>query len=129
MIIKSKIKVRIKQQESQAINSLNIRTDHMTQEQKTFLAATVKKFSSLFFEPNEKLTYTTKVKGEIRTTSDSPVYTKCYPYPMSLKEEVEKEVQKLLEDGIIRPSRSPYNSPVWIVPKKWTRAVKESTEW
>ncbi|GBP10271.1 Retrovirus-related Gag polyprotein from transposon HMS-Beagle [Eumeta japonica] len=41
-----------------------------------------------------------------------------YPYPMALKSEVEKQINKLLEDGIIRPSRSPYNSPVWIVDKK-----------
>lgn len=37
---------------------------------------------------------------------------------MSLKNEIEKQVKALLDDGIIRPSRSPYNSPVWIVPKK-----------
>lgn len=37
---------------------------------------------------------------------------------MSLKNEVERQVNKLLEDGIIRPSHSPYNSPVWIVNKK-----------
>lgn len=37
---------------------------------------------------------------------------------MALKKEVEKEINKLLVDGIIRPTKSPYNSPVWIVPKK-----------
>lgn len=37
---------------------------------------------------------------------------------MSLKDEVNKQISELLANGIIRPSRSPYNSPVWIVPKK-----------
>jgi len=37
---------------------------------------------------------------------------------MSLKDEVERQIAELLRDGIIRPSRSSYNSPVWVVPKK-----------
>ena len=77
--------------------------------QKANMNAITKKFSTLFMEPNEKLTYTT---GGIRTTSNTPVYTKSYPYPTSLRSEVEKQVTALINDGIIRPSRSPYNSPV-----------------
>lgn len=45
-------------------------------------------------------------------------FCKSYPYPQALKQEVNKQVKKLLNDGIIRLSHSPYNSPVWIVPKK-----------
>lgn len=37
---------------------------------------------------------------------------------MPLKKEIDKQISELLNDGIIRPSKSPYNSPVWIVPKK-----------
>lgn len=90
----------------------------MTEKQKQSMSELVTKQHELFLDPDEKLTYTTKVIGEIRTTSDTPVYTKFYPYPMSLKGEIEKQIEKLLSDGIIRTSKSPYNSPVWIVPKK-----------
>ena len=38
--------------------------------------------------------------------------------PYSKRKEVEKEVQKMLEMGIIEPSNSPYNSPIVIVKKK-----------
>lgn len=31
---------------------------------------------------------------------------------------MDRQIGELLSEGIIRPSRSPYNSPVWIVPKK-----------
>ena len=34
-----------------------------------------------------------------------------------MKEEVKKQVRQLITDGIISPSRSPYYSPVWVVPK------------
>ena len=31
-----------------------------------------------------------------------------------------KEIKNLLRNGIIRPSRSPYNNPIWVVDKKDT---------
>jgi len=39
---------------------------------------------------------------------------------MGVADFVNKETKALLKDGIIRPSRSPYNSPVWVVDKKGT---------
>lgn len=118
MMIHPSIKIPLKQQESNCVNNINIRTTHMSAPQKEKLLEIINKCPTLFSDPNEKLTYTTRVVGEIRTSNSDPVYSKSYPYPMCLKQEVEKEVKKLLEDGIIRPSRSPYNSPVWVVPKK-----------
>ncbi|KAH8295567.1 hypothetical protein KR054_009054 [Drosophila jambulina] len=35
-----------------------------------------------------------------------------------MRGEVENQVDELLREGIIRPSKSPYNSPIWVVPKK-----------
>ncbi|KAH1028397.1 hypothetical protein HUJ05_001751 [Dendroctonus ponderosae] len=32
--------------------------------------------------------------------------------------EIQNQIQKLLDDNIIRPSICPYSAPVWIVPKK-----------
>ena len=118
MLIKNSKRVPIKQQISKSVNNLEAKTEHLTKDQKEKLQTLCKQYSTLFAEPNEKLTYTTTVKAEIRTTNNSPIYSRSYPYPMSLKSEVEKQINKLLEDGIIRPSRSPYNSPVWIVDKK-----------
>lgn len=62
--------------------------------------------------------FTTTIEATIRTITEEPIYTKQYPYPYSDKEFVDKEVQKLLEGGIIEKSFSPYSSPIWLVPKK-----------
>ena len=51
-------------------------------------------------------------------TGDSPPI-RCTPYkvPQTPEEEVNKEITKMLEMGIIRPSTSPWAFPVLIVPK------------
>lgn len=118
MTLHPNLHIPLKQHISETVNSINIRTTHLSQEQSSRLKLILKNCSKLLTEPDEKLTYTSTVKGEIRTKTDDPVYSRSYPYPMALKGEVEKEVNKLLKDGIIRPSKSAYNSPVWIVPKK-----------
>lgn len=63
------------------------------------------------------LPFNTKVKAEIRTENNNPIWTRQFPYPMSCNDFVNSEIEKLLKDGIIRPSHSPYNSPIWVVPK------------
>lgn len=67
---------------------------------------------------SENLPFTTTIRASIRTKDEEPVYTKQYPYPYSDKEFVDSEIQKLLQNGIIEKSFSPYNSPIWIVAKK-----------
>lgn len=64
------------------------------------------------------LPFRTDIKGEIRTLSDNAVYSKQYPYPHSVNNFVNKEINRMLDENIIRPSKSPYNSPVWVVGKK-----------
>ena len=117
-ILKNEYKFNLHQLEAQEVHKLDIRCSHLTPIQNNRLKEMIRSCPNLFSDPDEKLTFTTNVKGEIRTTSDDPVYTKTYPYPMALKNEIEKQINELLRDGIIRPSKSPYNSPVWIVSKK-----------
>ena len=118
MLVQNKIKIPLKQLIANQVNNTNIRTDHMNDEQRSRMEKIIDKYKNLCSEPDAKLTFTTKVVGTIRTITENPVYSKFYSYPIALRKEVEEQVEKLLEDDIIRPSRSPYNSPVWVVPKK-----------
>ena len=47
-----------------------------------------------------------------------PIHTPLCKLSTLELEEVKKQIQDMLENGIIRPSESPYGTPVLFVPKK-----------
>ncbi|GBP02397.1 Retrovirus-related Pol polyprotein from transposon gypsy [Eumeta japonica] len=66
------------------------------------------------------LPFTSTIEASIRTTTNDPIWAKQYPGNMNDMEFVNNEIEKLLKDGIIRKSYSPYNSPMLTVHKKGT---------
>ena len=95
-----------------------LRTDHLNSQEKILLNKLCNDYSDIFLKPGDKLTFTSKVKHEIKTSDNVPVHTKSYRFPYVHKEEVQRQINEMLEKGIIRPSCSPWSSPIWIVPKK-----------
>jgi RNase H-like domain found in reverse transcriptase/Reverse transcriptase (RNA-dependent DNA polymerase) len=95
-----------------------IRTQHLNTEERERIIELCSQFRDVFYYENSDLTFTSKVKHQIRTTDDRPIYSKSYRYPRAMQQEINDQIQKLLDDKIIRPSISPYSSPVWVVPKK-----------
>ena len=54
----------------------------------------------------------------IELTTKEPIRVKPYPMPYAKRQPVQEEIGKMLEAGIIEPSRSEYNSPIVLVRKK-----------
>ena len=58
------------------------------------------------------------MKHRILTEGQRPIRQKPYRIPPALKEEVSKELQELLEVGIVEKSTSEWSSPIVVVKKK-----------
>ena len=78
----------------------------------------LRKFPYLFLLNGDKFLGTDLTMHDIPTVDDVPINSKQYRYPPVHKAEVRRQITKLLEARVIGPSSSPYNSPLWIVPKK-----------
>lgn len=48
----------------------------------------------------------------------TPIYTKQYRLPHAQKSELDKQIKNMLDTGIIEEARSPWSSPLLLVPKK-----------
>jgi hypothetical protein len=95
-----------------------IRCNHLSESEKRQLCLLVQKYSKTLKTPDNELQATNLLNHKINTIDDNPVYSRNYRYPYAYQEAIRIEVEKLIKDKIIRTSNSPYNSPLWVVPKK-----------
>lgn len=78
-------------------------------------------YNDVFFrkDAGDKLENTVvKTEFEIVTKPCLPQAKKIYRIPEAHRTEVEKQMNELLKQNIIRPSTSPWNAPVYVVSKK-----------
>lgn len=95
-----------------------LRISHLNDEETDALLHICADYSDIFHLPDDQLTHTTVTEHTITTNTQTPIQTKTYRFPECHKEEVKKQINKMLEQNIIAPSSSPWSSPIWVVPKK-----------
>ncbi|GAU49705.1 hypothetical protein TSUD_182030 [Trifolium subterraneum] len=78
----------------------------------------LQKFSKLFQKPTTLPPPRTTNHAIHLLPNSQPVNVRPYRYPYFQKYEIEKQVTEMLSNGIIRPSTSPFSSPVLLVKKK-----------
>ena len=97
----------------------SLRTDHLNDEERKSLRELCFDYQDVFYLPGDRLSATNAARHTIQLEPGvSPINTHPYRLPESQKEEVDRQVKQLLEEGIIAKSESPWNSPLLVVPKK-----------
>ena len=86
---------------------------------KTQVADILTKYSDVVALDGDALGKTDLIRHKIDIPPDAPpIYIPAYRVAHTQKPMMEQEVQKMLKDGTIEPSRSPWSFPLLLVPKK-----------
>jgi len=87
-------------------------------EERKLLVQACSNYQDIFYLPGDKLSSTVEARHSINVEpGKEPINTRPYRLPETQKIEVDKQVKKLLQEGIIEESNSPWNSPILLVPK------------
>ena len=76
-----------------------------------------REFEAVFYQEGEPLAATGRVRHRIELLDKGPVWVPARRYPEAQMGIIDQEIRQMLREGIIRPSVSPYSSPLWVVPK------------
>ena len=96
---------------------LNATCKHLSDSEKVQLNRLLVSYEDLFVSKGDPLGRTDRVKHSIRVEGP-PIRQPLRRTPRALKEVVDAETQKMLKEGVIRESNSPWSSPVVLVQKK-----------
>lgn len=135
VVLNSKLKIRSEPLSNFSVFNLiswnNITSDRLTKleseinfdnlncDEQTSILKICREFNDIFYLSGDKLTTTNAIQHNINLIPHSKiVHKKPYRFPEAVKPTVEKHINELLENNIIEPSISPWNSPLLIVPKK-----------
>ena len=80
--------------------------------------ALISKYKDIFASNPRKPTPVRNMTHRIITNDAQPVRMKPYRIAHAWDKEVSDQVQQMLDNGIIRPSSSPWNAPVILVKRK-----------
>src|SRR6266542_2023731 len=107
-----KLQKKIKKKEIILNNELSKEEQHQLNE-------LLKEFEDIIsIDENPRLGRTEIIKHEIRVT-ENPIKGRPYPVKDNKREKwMKEEIERMLKDGIIKKSKSPWASPVVLVSKK-----------
>jgi len=95
----------------------NVELNHLPKEQKSRFLDLLHKYDHIFATSIAELGFTDVIRHRI-IDNDQPVYRRPYRIPITQRPILDKMIDELSQAGIIRPSTSPYCSPVLLVKKK-----------
>ncbi|GFT76580.1 hypothetical protein TNCV_3678191 [Trichonephila clavipes] len=84
----------------------------LSDEHRNKLSELLRKFSGLFTKTDKSTATKTNVKHRIFTGDHAPINQRAYRVSPTERRIIHEEVQKMLDEGIVQPSESPWSSPI-----------------
>ncbi|XP_065939476.1 uncharacterized protein [Magallana gigas] len=88
---------------------------NLTAEQMDQIQRLVEEFGDIFTDVPKR---THLMKHSFKTSTEVPIQMKPYPIPYALQDKVKRELQQMMDLGIIEETDSPYSAPVVLIKKK-----------
>lgn len=111
--------VRSKSKITRTLTPLSsIELDHVARQHKQQLRQLIESHRDLFVVSSKDLGSTDLIKMQIDTGNTLPISSRLYRVPLSQQKVVDEHVKEMLDNGIIRHSRSAWSSLVVLVVKK-----------
>ncbi|XP_065921959.1 uncharacterized protein [Magallana gigas] len=88
---------------------------NQTAEQMDQIQRLVEAFGDIFTDVPKR---THLMKHSLKTSTEVPIQMKPYPIPYALQNKVKRELQQMMDLGIIEETNSPYSAPVVLIKKK-----------
>lgn len=101
-----------------AIDFSNMSWSTLSVDQEYQVKVLLQKHSDVFSQGEGDIGCTTLVEHQIHLNDDVPIRQRYRRLPPSQYDQVKAHIQQLLETGVVKPSSSPYSSPIVIVQKK-----------
>lgn len=99
-------------------NEIRDKLKHLSKQEYRVLWPVFQKYMRIFDEPKSAIGCKNKVRHKIDTGDHPPIRKNPYRLPHALKSVVNEQISDMQNKGIVRPSDSPWASPVVIVSKK-----------
>jgi len=99
-------------------NAVQHSLEHMLPADAIALRTTLNKHGNVFYAKGNELPATNLTEHHIHLKPGTePTFTPQYPLPQTQYEAAKKLLLEMLRDGIVEPTRSPFNSPIILVMK------------
>lgn len=97
-----------------------LRMEHLNREEKSILLKICETYNDIFqIFVRKTVKQENAVKHKIRVKTDTAsINIRLYRLPEKHKEEVDRQIQEMLDNNILRRSKSEWNAPLLVVPKK-----------
>ena len=92
--------------------------ENLPEEQKEKLNKLLQKNSDIFAKNEFDLGKTNLLKASIDTGNSPPVQKRPYRTPFAYRDELKRQLNEMLQAGIVSPSNSNYSAPIIMVKKK-----------